>query len=71
MTSRDTVFLVYSRRHDTNSDYAAYLENATTLVGRIFVYGFKEGFPFDDGRQVDHFLRTLLTLVRARRCQKS
>jgi len=70
MTHRDTVYIVYSRKFTTNSAFAARLANEAGIQGRLYVYEFKDGYPFDDGLQVDHFFQTLLMLVRAQISQK-
>jgi hypothetical protein len=69
MKKPNIVFVLYSRKGDTDGKYAADIENKTGLSGRIYPYKFRPGNPFNDGAQVDHFFNTIMLLAHARRDQ--
>jgi hypothetical protein len=70
MAGLDIIFVLYSRKGDTDGKYAADMENKSTLIGKIYAYKFtsidSSKNPFKDKAQVDHFFNTISLLAHAR-----
>jgi len=65
LTDTEAVFLVYSRKPQTDGKFAVEVANAAALKNRVFAYQFRGPRPFGDPSVVDHFLATARMLAHA------
>jgi len=61
----NALFLIYSRKPNTDGEFASSLANASGLKGRVYPYQFQTGNPFAKVPAVEHFMQTIQLMVDA------